>query len=340
MKKALLMIAVLLSLTACEKAILNDVDTEDEQTEVSTKTKKFKFTVKGDFGTATFTRGYLQADGQDMTDLWVFDFMNGECVQSLHQTNDDADFGKPTMKLAYGSHHVYFVASRGDSPVLDEEATTIVWAKAKDSKEKSPFEKESVYRVKVRFPLEKDGMTGDELISRMGVYVTQIISCGESNAQTEALLNEYKKEIFIDSPVLGKLVLDKGLGSYMGNAKWNGSDIDILIDHDEDTEESIPMLEEFFRNSAENDAVLRKFAASELTGLANEWLADSEDGDEEEQKEITEEEFARRISPDGINFSSDGTYSFYFYDDDMFWGHSVTVYGSVTEGPDEANIEG
>ena len=35
MKKALLMIAVLLSLTACEKAILNDVDTEDGQTEVS-----------------------------------------------------------------------------------------------------------------------------------------------------------------------------------------------------------------------------------------------------------------------------------------------------------------
>ena len=223
---------------------------------------------------------------------------------------------------------------------LHELKTRLVWAKAKDSKEKSPFEKETVYRVKVRFPLEKDGMTGDELISRMGVYVTQIISCGESNAQTEALLNEYKKEIFIDSPVLGKLVLDKGLGSYMGNAKWNGSDIDILIDHDEDTEESIPMLEEFFRNSAENDAVLRKFAASELTGLANEWLADSEDDDEEEQKEITEEEFARRISPDGINFSSDGTYSFYFYDDDMFWGHSVTVYGSVTEGPDEANIEG
>lgn len=133
MEKALLMIAVLLSLTACEKAILNDVDTEDGQTEVSTKTKKFKFTVKGDFGTATFTRGYLQADGQDMTDLWVFDFMDGECVQSLHQTNDDADFGKPTMKLAYGSHHVYFVASRGDSPVLAEEATTIVWAKAKDT---------------------------------------------------------------------------------------------------------------------------------------------------------------------------------------------------------------
>ena len=75
MKKALLMIAVLFGLTACEKAILNDVDTEDGQTEVSTKTKKFKFTVKGDFGTATFTRGYLQADGQDMSDLWVFDFM-------------------------------------------------------------------------------------------------------------------------------------------------------------------------------------------------------------------------------------------------------------------------
>lgn len=128
----------MVSLAACEKVETEDGPTPEEWKEVEFKyAKKFTFTIKGDFGAATFkapgTRGYLQADGQSMTDLWVFDYMDGKLLQSVHQTADDETWGKPTMALAYGSHHVYFVASRGDGATLDADAHTITWTGPRDT---------------------------------------------------------------------------------------------------------------------------------------------------------------------------------------------------------------
>ena len=66
-----------------------------------------------------------------MTDLWLFDYVGDELQQTIHQTASDADFGNPTINAAYGDHTIYFVASRGDSPVID--GTTISWAKPSDT---------------------------------------------------------------------------------------------------------------------------------------------------------------------------------------------------------------
>ena len=35
-----------------------------------------------------------------------------------------------------------------------------------------------------------------------------------------------------------------------------------------------------------------------------------------------------------------GSFSAYFDDDDMFFGHSVTVYGTLKDGVTKANMEG
>ena len=126
MKSKWLIFWGLLLLTSCEKVALESSDeTEDG--------KHFTFTVKGDFGNPLFTRAYLQADGNDMTDLWVFDYVDGICVQSLHQAQTDADFGAPKMTLSLGQHHIYFVASRGTNPTVDETNHTISWDMTRDT---------------------------------------------------------------------------------------------------------------------------------------------------------------------------------------------------------------
>ena len=79
------------------------------------------------------TRGELSADGNAMTDLWVLDYKDGALIQQLHQSSSDADFAEPTMNLAVGDHHVYFVASRGQSPTLNTEAHTISFSKVLDT---------------------------------------------------------------------------------------------------------------------------------------------------------------------------------------------------------------
>ena len=147
MKKFFVMAMAAALLCGCEKELLSDAanDGEDVESVVTQKMKKFTFTVKGDFGCPTFswpegndsgtvTRGYLQADGKDMTDLWVFDFIGDQCMNSIHQDDNTAeDFGRPTMNLGLGSHHIYFVASRGASPTLNEDDNTITWTTVRDT---------------------------------------------------------------------------------------------------------------------------------------------------------------------------------------------------------------
>ena len=91
---------------------------------------------KGDFSNdwKPVTRGYLEADGRDLTDVWVLDYQGDVLVQQIHQSDNTAeDFGQPSMTLAYGSHHVYFVASRGINPTLSTADKTITWEKPSDT---------------------------------------------------------------------------------------------------------------------------------------------------------------------------------------------------------------
>ena len=84
------------------------------------------------------------------------------------------------------------------------------------------------------------------------------------------------------------------------------------------------------------DRDMRASAARELTELACEWRESAD----EEVPELTEESFARRIELRSIAMDADGSFSAYFDDDDMFFGHCVTAYGTLTEGVTAANMEG
>lgn len=92
------------------------------------------FSCNGDFTLTqkAMTRA-LTADGKDLTDVWVLDYMGDELKQQIHQTADEEDFGTPTLNLATGSHHLYFIASRGVLPTLDTSAKTITFATVRDT---------------------------------------------------------------------------------------------------------------------------------------------------------------------------------------------------------------
>ena len=119
MKRLLFMISAVL-LCGCQS-----VDLQPEQS----GEKEIAFKVCHNYE----TRAELKGDGNILTDLWIFDFMNGEMVQQIHQVSTDADFAEPTMTLAYGEHHIYFVASRGTEPVVNNEAKTISFSSVRDT---------------------------------------------------------------------------------------------------------------------------------------------------------------------------------------------------------------
>ena len=143
------MMAVATMLTACEKQEMTAEGLSDGgRAEVT-------FTVSGDWQQPTFTRGSdpavesvavpqqqaeqaartraLSADGKDMTDLWVLDYVDGSLAAQVHQSAEDDDFGRPQMALSLGTHHLYFVASRGADPTLSTADGTITWAQTRDT---------------------------------------------------------------------------------------------------------------------------------------------------------------------------------------------------------------
>ena len=126
MKQYILTALAVAALTACNSEDMHEAD--------ASKTVEMTFNVQGDFTLTThdFTRA-LTADGKDMTDVWVIDYVGTQCQQTIHQQAGDADFGTPTMELGMGTHHLYFVASRGVTPTVDNDAKTITWATVRDT---------------------------------------------------------------------------------------------------------------------------------------------------------------------------------------------------------------
>ena len=126
----------------CFSACSTDEPTANLTARIKTDTTEMKhvtitFNCRGfDFSTEPFaeTRA-LTADGKAMTDLWVLDYPNGATQPSavIHQTSDNDDFGSPTLNLAVGSHHVYFIASRGQDATIDTDANTITFGKVRDT---------------------------------------------------------------------------------------------------------------------------------------------------------------------------------------------------------------
>lgn len=222
-----------------------------------------------------------------------------------------------------------------------------------DYKSDKNFKKSDIiYRVKARLPKLIDG--GEPWVNnekRMSsLYVTEIISKNEKNEFLENLLTEYKKEISINSKIFGKLILDKGLERYEteNDVEWCGDNIKISFDSENDDADEmlvIAIAEEFYNNRQEWNRKIREFAAHEMTELANDWLESEYDEDESDEEnetvhEITEKEFAERISTCDISFNSNGDFLVFYDDDDMFWGHTIIVRGNVKTGLESAEMFG
>ena len=177
MRKFVFFMLAAMLLTSCEKSLINDDEVEKNPSVSATDGKRFTFTVKGDFSEEwkSVTRGYLHADGKDMTDLWVLDYMGDVLVQQIHQSDNTAeDFGRPSMTLVYGSHHVYFVASRGINPTLSTTNGTITWTTVRDT-----FWKDYAVEV-VSTSNGNRAVTLDRIVTKLALRFTDAVSANAS----------------------------------------------------------------------------------------------------------------------------------------------------------------
>ena len=207
-------------------------------------------------------------------------------------------------------------------------------------KEEPPFqfEDESIYKLRVREKLPEEVPEG-ALPAKNYFLVVKVLEKNAVCPELEEILIEYRKPVVLQDDVLGELTYDKLLKSFEGNIAWLRGKIHISLYVDKDNKSGITkakkLLKTMVLEQEKWDADLRGFAAKELTKLACEW-AESE----EEAALITEDSFVKRISLSLIWVTSGASFSACFDDDELFFGHSITVSGSLKKGMISAKIEG
>ena len=207
-------------------------------------------------------------------------------------------------------------------------------------KEEPPFqfEEESIYKLRVREKLPEEVPEG-ALPAKNYFLVVKVLEKNAVCPELEEILIEYRKPVVLQDDILGELIYDKQLKSFEGNVAWLRGKIHISLYVDKDNKSGITkakkLLKTMVLEQGKWDADLCGFAAKELTKLACEW-AESE----EEAALITEESFAKRISLSLLWVTSGASFTAYLDDDELFFGHSIAVSGSLKKGMISAKIEG
>lgn len=184
----------------------------------------------------------------------------------------------------------------------------------------------TVIRVKVR-----RGRDGDE-----GYFLMAGPAVPASDPELEGILAELLKPVHYDDPRLGRFTLDRQVNWFEAEVTWMGRPVNLSFDWDEDEAmaDSLRTAHRLFDDQAGWHGRILRQASDDLLELKNEnWL-------DEDEAELDAEAFEACLELESIEVRPEGEFCFWFGDGDLFWGHSVTVEGTVAEGPTQADMQG
>jgi hypothetical protein len=151
-----------------------------------------------------------------------------------------------------------------------------------------------------------------------------------------ARADDLQEPVVFDDARLGACTFDRSMGWFTSETPWGDRTVTVhLAAPDLDAlPEALRPAHALFEAQAEWDARARAYAAAQLLALKNEeWR-------EEDETPVTADQFIARLSLRSMTVDRDGAFTFYFGDDDLFWGHSILVGGTIAGGPTDADIAG
>lgn len=156
-----------------------------------------------------------------------------------------------------------------------------------------------------------------------------------------AILDEQVKDVSLFVDGLGAFVLNRSVNWFQADVDWLGQSIQLTYDNTagEEMKAAQETALALMADQAGWDGKVRAFAAQKLLSLANDWAQDA-GAEDEEPAEVTREQFMERMELESIQVDGDGGFEFWFNDGDLFWGHSIHVTGSLSQGPSHAQMEG
>ena len=144
-------------------------------------------------------------------------------------------------------------------------------------------------------------------------------------------------EKLIQDDYFGEIKYDREYSCYCCALDCGGVKITISFIVDLDESEVLRVVEDakkLCKNLYSWIEKAKEYAVDELLDLKNDsWL-------EEEEEELTPEEFKSRMFLETISFYDDGDFDFWHNDGGLFRGHSIQLSGNLKRGFESADIPG
>ncbi|MFC4476025.1 DUF2262 domain-containing protein [Flavobacterium chungangensis] len=199
------------------------------------------------------------------------------------------------------------------------------------------FKSGTIYHLKIRELIDKIVPEGMLPSAYNRFMVVEVLKEDVENDELLSILTEYRNPVKIVDDKLGEFELNKDYECFFGEIKWLNEYISVSLDVDIEDQNSwtktLELLNQFFNEQEKRDFEFRTFAGKQLIDLANDWL-------EEENEEITENDFIKRISLSELVITFEGDYIAYYDDDNIFYGHIIELSGNIKTGLGSANIAG
>jgi hypothetical protein len=152
------------------------------------------------------------------------------------------------------------------------------------------------------------------------------------NDHTEQL----QRAVTFEDPVFGTFTLDRRIDWFTAEVVWDGRPVSLNLSAREPAEvqRALKATRALWQSQSVWNRRIRDYAVQELLPLKNEsWL-------DEDEAELTPDEFQDRMTLESVTVNPNGSFDFWHNDGDLFWGHSIQICGSISEGPTHADIPG
>ena len=158
----------------------------------------------------------------------------------------------------------------------------------------------------------------------------------DSDAELADHATRLQEPVTFGDPQFGAFTLNRRVDRYEAMVSWAGDParLTILAGNSDAMNDSLAVARKLFAEEERWRARIVDYAVATLLSLKNDcWL-------DEDECELTAQQFALRMKIDGISIMADGSFEFWYDDGDLFRGHWIKVCGNLSDGPNDADIPG
>lgn len=163
-----------------------------------------------------------------------------------------------------------------------------------------------------------------------------LLGIESSDVELNHHAEQLQKPVTCEDPVFGTLTLDRRIDQFTGDGIWGGQPVSLAISAREpdEVQQALAAAHSLWASQDRWNRRIRDFGTKELLAVKNaNWL-------DEEDTELTPDQFKSRMTLEAITVYPDGSFEFWHNDGDLFGGHSIQIGGSLTDGPTDAGIHG